>query len=183
LGLIDEVRIWDRALSAQEIADGMNTQIAQAPYLVGRWSFDDVDGVAFEDSTGNEHLGSMHGISVERFDVAPIGDATCGHAIQQLVTGLQWDTYPELRLIWQGQPGMAYDVVSGSLSELRADGGTDSAQCLADDDVGPFHVDVRPDPPAGEGQYYMIRAVGPCDVSGWGADSAGVDRFVAGGCS
>ncbi|MCF7764990.1 MAG: LamG domain-containing protein, partial [Verrucomicrobia bacterium] len=42
LGLIDEVRVWNRALSAQEIRSRMSMQLTgEEPGLVGYWNFDD----------------------------------------------------------------------------------------------------------------------------------------------
>ena len=42
LGLIDEVRVWNRALSAEEIQSRMSIQLTgEEPGLVGYWNFDD----------------------------------------------------------------------------------------------------------------------------------------------
>ena len=42
-GALDEVRVWDRARTAEELADGMYRTIAQGDGLVGRWALDAED--------------------------------------------------------------------------------------------------------------------------------------------
>ncbi|MBM4396903.1 MAG: metallophosphoesterase, partial [Deltaproteobacteria bacterium] len=51
-GRLDEVRVWDRALGAEEIAAGMRAPIASAPGLVARWSMDEGAGGVAADSAG-----------------------------------------------------------------------------------------------------------------------------------
>jgi hypothetical protein len=74
-GLIDEVRLWDRALTDAEIAEGMQQIVAaDAPGLLGYWPLDSsVDGVVF-DATANGHDGQLrNGASIVP-STAPIGD-------------------------------------------------------------------------------------------------------------
>jgi hypothetical protein len=52
-GAVDELRLWNRARSADEIADGMYRTIAMGEGLVGRWSFDvGGDATTAADSVG-----------------------------------------------------------------------------------------------------------------------------------
>jgi len=60
-GAIDEVRIWDIARTAAEIQAGMNVEIASAPGLLGRWSFNEGTGTAVGDSSGNGRTGTVVG--------------------------------------------------------------------------------------------------------------------------
>jgi len=67
------------------------------------------------------------------------------------------------RLGWTPQLGTAgactaYDVVSGSLGQLRSDHNFGSAICLANDRRVATYDDTRPDPTAGSGYYYLARA-------------------------
>ena len=62
-GLIDEVRIWDRQLSLQEIRDGMFTQLdpGQESGLVGYWQFDEGVGSTLGEISGNGFDGTITG--------------------------------------------------------------------------------------------------------------------------
>jgi hypothetical protein len=52
-GAIDELRVWDRARSPEDIADGMFRTIAMGEGLVARWAFDGGgDGAVAADSVG-----------------------------------------------------------------------------------------------------------------------------------
>jgi hypothetical protein len=79
-GLLDEVRIWNRALEHEEIMTNMNVPISRAPYLMGRWALDELDSSVFSDSTGNNMAGGgAVGITVETSDFPILGDGTCHH--------------------------------------------------------------------------------------------------------
>ncbi|WP_394841165.1 metallophosphoesterase [Pendulispora brunnea] len=53
-GAVDEVRLWDHARSASEIAASMYRRAARGSGLVGRWAFDEKDRGA-PDSAGTNH--------------------------------------------------------------------------------------------------------------------------------
>jgi len=53
-----------------------------------------------------------------------------------------------------------FHVVAGALSDLRAAGNFDEAICLAG--FVTSTVDAMPDPPVGDGRYYLVRGVGHC---------------------
>ena len=55
-GLLDEVRIWDKPRSADEIRAAMKTPVApNAPGLAAYWNFDEGDGQTARDITGHGH--------------------------------------------------------------------------------------------------------------------------------
>ncbi len=60
-GTIDEVRIWNRSLTPQEIqqaADGIYK--ANDPNLVAHWNFNEGEGNTIHDVTPNNNLGQLH---------------------------------------------------------------------------------------------------------------------------
>jgi hypothetical protein len=80
-------------------------------------------------------------------------------------------------------PGVWYDVASGMISELKADDGVASAECL-DDDL-PFTTcdDVRANPSPGEGYYYIIRGQHGCTgIGSYGYASSGEERMPEAAC-
>ena len=60
-GLIDEVRIWNVARTAQQIAAGMSGEIASDPNLLGRWGLNETAGTVVNDSTGRGNTGTIVG--------------------------------------------------------------------------------------------------------------------------
>ena len=58
-GLIDEVRVWDRARTEAEIAVGMREAITSAEGLVARFALDEADGGALDSAGG--HDGTIEG--------------------------------------------------------------------------------------------------------------------------
>jgi hypothetical protein len=85
VGALDEARIWNYALSPQEIADNRNLEIQAAPGLLGRWGCNEGSGTVAADSSGN----GMHGtlvngpLWVAGFDPAPTTAITRGPYLQQ----------------------------------------------------------------------------------------------------
>jgi len=64
-----------------------------------------------------------------------------------------------------------YDVVSGSVSQLRADRGYARALCLASRLADTPLSDPQSDPPAGEAFYYLVRGANPCGTGTYGDSS------------
>ncbi len=61
-GNIDEICIWEKALSSQEINDYMNTAPSgNEDDLVGYWKFDNGSGSTVTDETDNEYDGTIYG--------------------------------------------------------------------------------------------------------------------------
>ncbi|UCE58166.1 MAG: DNRLRE domain-containing protein, partial [Phycisphaerales bacterium] len=58
-GVIDEVRVWSRALDPPEILANMYVDIEADPDLAGRWSLDEGNGTIANDSSGNENTGTL----------------------------------------------------------------------------------------------------------------------------
>ncbi len=70
----------------------------------------------------------------------------------------------------QAGPGSASDVLTGQLSDLRADAGFSSAECL-DGDVygtGIDKVQPQPEPPLPNGYWYLVRGQNACGSGTWG---------------
>ena len=60
-GLIDEVRVYDRALSTREIRRDMTTAVHAERDLVAAYGFDAVSGAEARDSSGNGNVGKITG--------------------------------------------------------------------------------------------------------------------------
>lgn len=59
-GKLDELKIWKRALSDQEIADNMTKRLTGAETgLIGYWSFDEQSGTAILDKSNNHFNGNL----------------------------------------------------------------------------------------------------------------------------
>jgi hypothetical protein len=65
-GLIDEVRVYDRALRASEIRDDMATRVAPATGLVSAYAFDAGSGTTAADSSGERNSGAIEGATWAR---------------------------------------------------------------------------------------------------------------------
>ncbi|MEI6575172.1 MAG: LamG-like jellyroll fold domain-containing protein [Bacteroidota bacterium] len=98
-GLIDEVRVWHRALSVTEIAAGMNDHVdpATALNLAGYWRLNDSPGAVCQDLSGNGNTGV--GINIAWSTVVPFNNATppiptvtfvSGALHSSATTGNQW---------------------------------------------------------------------------------------------
>ncbi len=70
-GVIDEARIWNRALSLGEIQANINQQITSAPDLVARWGLNEATGTTVNDSTPNPVNGTITGTGWTRTTGAP----------------------------------------------------------------------------------------------------------------
>jgi hypothetical protein len=75
-----------------------------------------------------------------------------------------------------------YDVFGGTLTQLRSDGSVSAGSCAADDVAATSWADARPDPAAGDGYYYLLRAQNACGAGGYGTSSSGSARTPATDC-
>jgi parallel beta-helix repeat protein len=83
-------------------------------------------------------------------------------------------------LSWTAQnPGTVYDVVSGSLLDLRSRGDFADASCKWSDGTGASWSDGSANPPAGDGRYYVVRGHNVCGNGGWGAGASGARTISA----
>jgi len=86
------------------------------------------------------------------------------------VTGVQVD--PVSHIVWDAQVSpdpapLTYEVAGGDLSAVPASGFA-MAGCLVGDLSAAEWNDARPDPPADDGYYYLVRARKPCGTGGFG---------------
>jgi hypothetical protein len=72
----------------------------------------------------------------------------------------------------------AFEVATGLLSDLRSTGTFDDATCFGVFDEGPV-ADSLPDPPPGEGRYFLARGSGECSAVGYGESSLPDDPRAA----
>jgi len=94
-GVIDEVRVYDRALSPEEIQANMHILLSgDEPNLVGYWGFDEGEGQVAYDLSGNSNNGYLGSdpCDVDSADPAwvesdaPIGICTTGGLIERNIT-------------------------------------------------------------------------------------------------
>jgi len=94
------------------------------------------------------------------------------------IAAVHVDGHAPSTLSWSNPGGVVFDVAASTLADLRAFG-TLGATCLANDVATAGYSDVQPNPPAGSGYYYLVRAQGVCGDGNYGANSAGAPRAVA----
>ena len=75
-GLIDEVRVWNRARSGSEILQTLHHRlVGDEPGLAGYWRFDEGAGIKVKDQTRNGSNGTLSGSGVKWVaSDAPVGD-------------------------------------------------------------------------------------------------------------
>ena len=74
-GMIDELRIWNRALSETEIRQTMCKRLkGNEANLIGYWNFDETEGDQLIDSSPNRFNGTLKGSPTRVFSGAPVGD-------------------------------------------------------------------------------------------------------------
>jgi hypothetical protein len=79
-----------------------------------------------------------------------------------------------VRISWTSQdasagPGTGYDVVAGDLALLRSSAGFAGAECRTDDLPDSPFDDASPPPPAGAGEYLLVRAQNSCAAGSYGS--------------
>jgi len=133
----------------------------------------DLDGACDLGDTDDDDDGVVDGS-----DCVPL-DATVwiapGVVTDVTVAGLAGS---DVEVAWSSQdgtagPGTAYDLVTGLLGALRAEGDFRSAACLGSPHGDTPYTDVRGDPPAGDGHYFLLRARNVCGTASYG-DGSGV---------
>ena len=99
------------------------------------------------------------------------------------VQGLLVSGHASTTLSWTGQgASVVYDVIGGSLGDLRTQQGVTSATCLRNDVGSVTWVDPRPRPGAGNGDYYVVRAQDACGAGTYGYGSSAAERLPAAAC-
>jgi DNA-binding beta-propeller fold protein YncE len=99
------------------------------------------------------------------------------------ISGFTTDGRSPTHLAWSEQatatgPGIVYDAVSGALSTLRASGLAAATSCLASGLTVPSYDDVRPNPPVGDGWFYLARARNSCASGTFGPGREVIDTLV-----
>ncbi len=85
-----------------------------------------------------------------------------------------------VRLSWDSQAatagsGTVYDLVKGSVGDLRGTGTYAAVACLTGGETGASFDDLSPDPPSGTADYYLGRARNSCGSAGYGDASVNPD--------
>lgn len=74
-GAMDEVRLWNRALTSSEIQQGMCKKLnGNEPGLIGNWTFDETSGTTVYDKSVNKFNSQFHNGPQRIFSGAPIGN-------------------------------------------------------------------------------------------------------------
>lgn len=74
-GIMDELRIWNRDLSQDEIRQTMCRRLkGDEPDLIGYWNFDETAGDVLKDLSPNGHDGILKGNPERVYSGAPVGD-------------------------------------------------------------------------------------------------------------
>ena len=97
------------------------------------------------------------------------------------VGGVVLDRLPGTTLSWMDQgpsvgTSTVYDVLGGDLSGLRSTGISVTA-CIQDSLTAPVFADPRPDPLAGDGYFYLVRARNVCGTGVLGPGRESVDAL------
>ena len=96
INLLDEIRLWSRALGSDEIESIMNTELyGDEQGLVGYWNFNEGQGNIVNDLTSNSNDGQLHGAGWSE-DSAPIMQNILGvsvsHVEASIYPGVAGDT-------------------------------------------------------------------------------------------
>ncbi len=82
-GLIDDLHLWNKALSKAEIESNMNNTITgNELHLISYWKFDETTSTTIADAGLNQNNGSLKGNSKTVPSTAPINEEAHNHAIQ-----------------------------------------------------------------------------------------------------
>ncbi len=61
-GAVDELRIWSKAMTAEELTSDMTTVVeGSETALIAAWNFEEVTDTSVPDITGNNHTGTLNG--------------------------------------------------------------------------------------------------------------------------
>jgi hypothetical protein len=115
-GLLDEVRLWNRALSHHEILANMHMQIEADADLLGRWALNTADGFLTHDSTGNERHGVVVGATWNDSDILRLRGQTCLTAGGQTWIRTYGGNADELALASASSPDLGH-IIAGSITD------------------------------------------------------------------
>jgi hypothetical protein len=177
-GQMDEIRVWNHALSQGLIAAGMNEQITSGAGLVARWGCNENGGGVAGDSVGPSFdNGALGPGTTDRpawvtADLPNLGHDTCTHApagsTPEIGNSLRLAQSGVTTLSWEDPPG-DYNVYRGTRSGFAWHY---NQACLASHLIAPVSTDA--DVPArGELFYYVVTRLGTCGESVPARDSHG----------
>lgn len=124
----------------------------------------------------------------DTFDCSPFDPSNSAPSVLEVKNdGWVRGTARDHVFTWQTQgAGVFYDLAGGLISQLRPDLGASGALCLpGGNDLGDADFDdTRPDPPAGNGHYYIVRSQKPpsCGTGSYGLATSGTERLPANDC-
>ena len=91
-GGIDEVRLWNRALDANELQNGLCNSPLGAEELIGYWNFNDGSDEVIEDLTGNGNNGTLSNFGIGGWGVdALLNNPLClgtGECVDSVIVSL-----------------------------------------------------------------------------------------------
>jgi hypothetical protein len=136
-GLIDEVRIWGRALDAIEIQAKMWRQIETDPDLLGRWGFNERTGHLTPDTSGNGHVGVLVHAGLSDADVADLSGGTCSDGyVASGVCGVAGTVYYYRDFVGDEEPSIK------PVPNVEIDFGPDGNPDATTDESGGYSVDA-----------------------------------------
>jgi hypothetical protein len=156
-GMIDDVTMWDRALSANEVRDlYLHPPNPSAFGLVGFWRFDETSGQIAPDASSSMNHGTLGFTNTAAAD----DPAWTSYGIASVALRVEAE-----RLIWNPSPrdGDLYDVVRGDLGLLRSTNGNFAVatkMCIADNQDSTI-LSETVTPNVGEGVWYLVRIIRP----------------------
>ncbi|UOQ96196.1 T9SS type A sorting domain-containing protein [Hymenobacter sp. 5317J-9] len=109
-GSIDEVRVWQRALTAAEILANACDVPANAPGLEGYWKLNEATGLVANDLTGHGHTGNLIGMNAADWS------ANVPTACPAITAALPGRAATELQVLVYGNP------VAGGQAEVEIRG-------------------------------------------------------------
>ncbi len=116
-------------------------------------------------------------------DCNPADPTNAGPPAPTEVTNVQASPTAPL-LAWDDQSGVSgpatvYDIAGGGLLALQSSRDlAASTSCLAGALAPASYDDSRPDPPAGDGYYYLVRAENGCGNGGWGPNRSNLGALA-----
>ncbi len=111
-GEIDEVRVWNRGLSATEVRDGMCKRLqGNEPGLIGYWNFDETSGSAVYDKSSNGFDGQLVGPSTRVYSGAPVGDAS--------INSYQSNWFNQSLTLSEGVQTLTVDSIQGTVAGIH----------------------------------------------------------------
>jgi len=87
----------------------------------------------------------------------------------------QWSWAPQSAT---AGPGTDYDLASGTLADLRANGGFANASCVDGSSQTASWIDSSNGPSPGAGFWYLVRARNACGIGSYGTGALGSARTV-----